>query len=619
MKPDLPAGRLVAKLMAFPRLPELLAILAGLVYLVQSIGFAYTQWSVVDEGNYAYKGWLFVTGQYTPFQDYGVWTNHMPFSFLILGVVQFLFGPGIRTIRYFMIFLGCMLLLALWLTSRRLAGRWAAAVCLWFVALNPFPISDYSVGIAEGPVACILAWTLYFTLGENRSKRELVIGGLLAGGLVLTRENMALLLPFLCAYVFWQHGRKAGFLFTGTAAAVLLTVHAIYFPGILRVWATWMPKGIRPLFGDWVYQGVGRLDHETKTPLLKNLLVIANTIQSNFLTLFPALAVWLSWPRNGFRTAAQHKLVVALSVMLAVLLIGHSWASLGKDYCSYCLVNYVTFFSPIALLLFFAFLPGIRERRPFLPAWLVTLAIIAVTVAIGYSNYDRYGNALADLPIPRRLSIPPETTELWKILYNKFNLDVQLQRRILPPFAGLLTGLLIVAAAFLLAKVNKNHPLFAKTSYSLIFLTILIGGLLSPSMVLGGVLKTCDQDVLARYEQVGAQLAQVIPPGTQVYWRGDASPMSLLYIPGIKIYPPQLNGYFSIRDEENLDTLLRYGFWSNWLNLKWLDEADVLLVREAEIPSVQTFNTLQDFQELEKTPPVFACSADTSIHIFERK
>lgn len=612
MKSDLPASRLVAKLTAFPRLPEILAILAGLVYLVQSIGFAYTQWSVVDEGNYAYKGWLFVTGQYTPFQDYGVWTNHMPFSFLILGAVQFLFGPGIRTIRYFMVVVGCLLLLALWLTSRRLAGRWAAAVCLWFVALNPFPISDYSVGIAEGPVACILAWTLYFTLGENRSKRELIIGGLLAGVLVLTRENMVLVLPFLCAYVFWQRGRKAGLLYTGVAAALLLAIHVVYFPGILRVWATWTPKSLRPLFGDWVYQGVGRLDHEVSTPFLKNLQVVANTVQSNFLTLFPALAVWLSWPKDGFRTTAQHKLVVALSVMLAVLLLGHSWASLTKDYCSYCLVNYVTFFSPVALLLFVAFLPGIRERRPFLPAWLVALVILVVTIGIGYSNYDRYGDALASLPVPRGLGL--ETTELWKILYNKFNLDVQLQRRLLPPLVGLLAGLLIVGLALLWAKRSK-----VTASYNLIFLTILVGAVLSPTLMLGGVEKSCDQDVIAGYERVGAQLAKVIPPGTKVYWRGDGSPMSLLYVPGIKIYPPQLNGYFSIRPEQDLDEVLRFGFWNNRLNLKWRAEADVLLIREAEVPSIEAFLTPKRFQELEKTSPVFACSPDTSIHIFERK
>ena len=78
-------NRIVSKSAALPWLPELLAGLAGIVYLVQSVSLAFTQWSVIDEGNYIYKGWLFATGQYVPFQDYGPWTNHMPLSFLIFG------------------------------------------------------------------------------------------------------------------------------------------------------------------------------------------------------------------------------------------------------------------------------------------------------------------------------------------------------------------------------------------------------------------------------------------------------------------------------------------------------------------------------------------------------
>ena len=34
-----------------------------------------------------------VSGEYQPYQDYGVWTNHMPPSFLIPGLIQVWFGP----------------------------------------------------------------------------------------------------------------------------------------------------------------------------------------------------------------------------------------------------------------------------------------------------------------------------------------------------------------------------------------------------------------------------------------------------------------------------------------------------------------------------------------------
>ena len=85
---------------------NILALSGGIAYSIQSWIYTHTLPSVLDEGNYLYKGYLFVSGEYQPYQDYGVWTNHMPLSFLIPGWVQVWFGPGLRTGRYFAVFLG---------------------------------------------------------------------------------------------------------------------------------------------------------------------------------------------------------------------------------------------------------------------------------------------------------------------------------------------------------------------------------------------------------------------------------------------------------------------------------------------------------------------------------
>ena len=85
---------------------EALAIMGGILYAAQSWAYARTQLSILDEGAYLLKGYLFATGKYTPFQEYGPWSNHMPFSFLIPGYAQVIFGPGLRTGRYFAIALG---------------------------------------------------------------------------------------------------------------------------------------------------------------------------------------------------------------------------------------------------------------------------------------------------------------------------------------------------------------------------------------------------------------------------------------------------------------------------------------------------------------------------------
>ena len=49
-----------------PRVIAGVTILGGMVYLVQSWVYAHTQFSLLDEGAYLYKGYLFATGKYHP-------------------------------------------------------------------------------------------------------------------------------------------------------------------------------------------------------------------------------------------------------------------------------------------------------------------------------------------------------------------------------------------------------------------------------------------------------------------------------------------------------------------------------------------------------------------------
>ena len=81
----------------------ILAGLAGLVYfLYRALAFAESLPTIVwDESMYLYKGYLFATGRYQPFEDFGPWTNQLPVSFLIPGYIQKWFGPGMRTGRMY--------------------------------------------------------------------------------------------------------------------------------------------------------------------------------------------------------------------------------------------------------------------------------------------------------------------------------------------------------------------------------------------------------------------------------------------------------------------------------------------------------------------------------------
>lgn len=106
------------------RFANLLSLIGGFVYLIQSWLYAQMQTSLLDEGAYLYKGYLFAIGKYWPYQDYGPWTNHMPLSFLIPGYAQAVFGPGLRTGRYLAVILGLLTIIGLWVITRRLGGSW---------------------------------------------------------------------------------------------------------------------------------------------------------------------------------------------------------------------------------------------------------------------------------------------------------------------------------------------------------------------------------------------------------------------------------------------------------------------------------------------------------------
>jgi hypothetical protein len=149
-----------------------------------------------------------------------------------------------------------------------------------------------------------------------------------------------------------------------------------------------------------------------------------------------------------------------------------------------------------------------------------------------------------------------------------------------------------------------------------------VGYLLSPTVLLGGGYNTydCSGDVIRGYELAGEHLAQLIPPGSHVYWRGGNSAVPLLYVPGIEIYPAQINGDYSLRKGGDPDALVRYGFWSEELARQWAAEADFILIEErlfggwlGELVEAGGHN------ELRETPATVLCRGNASIHIFKKR
>ena len=139
----------VRKIISIPWLPSFLTTAGLIAFIVQAFDIARTKTSFLDEGLYVYKGWLFATGKYVPFEEYGLWTNHAILSFLIPGYIQKWFGPGLDVARYFMIFLSILTLLGLWIFAKRWGGKWWAAGAFWVMALNPAEIKVYTLALSE--------------------------------------------------------------------------------------------------------------------------------------------------------------------------------------------------------------------------------------------------------------------------------------------------------------------------------------------------------------------------------------------------------------------------------------------------------------------------------------
>jgi hypothetical protein len=611
--------------------------IAGILIFVIQLGInAHFQVSVLDEGLYLYKGLLFVSGRYQPFQDYGPLTYQMPLAFLIPGAVQFLFGPGLRVGRYFSVLLSLFMIVGLWLTSRRLTNPWLAAGAVWVLLLTPAAAKMYSMVISEGLVACLLVWVMALTLGEGRRLWQLVLGSILAGVILMIRIDLLPLLPLLCLYILWQHGWRSAIWATLACLLPVIIIHTLYWPNILRMWAYWLPESIAPFLKPW-RPPMGALPLWNPTVLvIERLKSFIEGIRFYFVPMVGAMTTWILWPRKStWKSLAQYRIAVFLSVLFFSLLVLHVWASLiqTKDSCVYCFPIYISFYACLGLLLVIV---TITSWRTNLDRWRQIVSGLAIFFLFSLLGLDLIPNQFIEtvmkLPVPRirSLHILPGTAELWRVISNKFNLDLAVVSDIFSVIIPLLLGAffcgLILLFARFLPRLIKSIPSNASSgAYALIFL-VLVGGVLSPTTWLGNGYHRydCNANVLRADELVGKALQKAIQPQAKIFWRG-ISPVTLLYLPQARIYPAQLDGDYAYKLGGDMDALVRYGWWDESLGLKWIRDADYILVAQKYYYGWLQ-NTLEsgDYQEIYIFPGTIessysACLGDFFPRIFIRK
>ncbi|RMH44788.1 MAG: hypothetical protein D6694_05395 [Gammaproteobacteria bacterium] len=618
-------------------LANALAVLGYGIYAWRVWQYAHAVDTVLDEGLYLLKGYMFANGTYRPFQEYGPWTNHMPFSFLIPGWVQVVFGPGLRSGRYFALFLALLFAVGVWVIARRLSSDWGAALAVITLAMNTAMIRTYSTANSQGLVACMLIWILALTLGENRRSWQVIIGVALAGVLALTRLNMTPLLFLLLVYVWWQHDVRVAGWATIVGLSIVIAVYIHYYPGIMSMWVGWFPQRLTPFLDIWRHKGVNSWQ-SAPIPAKTRLISLFQGFYLHFVPLVGAAAVWILWPVDW--KAAQRRMALFLSVTFGVFLLAHAWASLGKDYCVYCFSTYLFFFDVTALLLvLLAFGHWRTELTPIRQAAAIGVVLIGVTTLLaGYTYHFGSGtptvlDKVIKLPVPRFSGgiMREGTVPLDELLLNKSGL---LQRypydqamAVLDNWLrGAIVALLLVVILtllFRLPKILHQHGvawLPAHPFSGALVLFLLAGWLLSPIGILGRSSDSCsgNVDIIASYEAAGAYLRSSIPSDSLVYWQGSDSQVLLLYLDRARFFPQQLNIESTLRVGD-ADTLARYGFWNDTLARRWRQEADVILVEERVYDDeIGEYVTSGEFDELLPAPAT-GCRPGTALHIYLRK
>jgi hypothetical protein len=616
---------LVDRARLMPWLAQGIAIFGLALYGIQSFIYSHQIESTIDEGNFLYKGFLFASGVYQPFQPYGPWTNKMPLSFLIPGWVEVIFGPGLRTGRYFAIFLGLLMLVGVWLACLRLGGRWWAAAGVLVIAINPILIKEYSQALSEGVIACLLVWALAMVVGQKRKLWELCLAAALAGLVVDTRQNMLPVVPFLLIYIIWEYGWRKGLISAVFGILPLVLVHTIYWPGILQIWLPWLPQKLTPFLDSFRTQvGNPNAWDLSSTSFSSRLFVFWEGIRQNFVPMIGALCAWIFWPKKSeWKNSSNFKAAVFLSALLIVLALAHAWASLNDDYCVYCFNIYLSFFSEIGILLVAASFSSWQRNPGLFRQILAVLTTLVVVTGVAYGAHQEMDVAMLSITIPRvrGLQFQPGTTQLWRMLSNKFGTSYDLLKQLVPTAAGTFLGILILIAALAYFLYTRKKGGNIAPGYSALVGFFLLGTILTPSVVLGGgnADPNCG-DILASYEASGKQLAEQIPPGSLVYWQGGLSPAPLLYVPGVRIFPPQLNDGYGFRGGGDADVLYRNGYWNQDLSDKWLSQADFVLL-ESRYTNQSLYNQLSPsgFVQLQPTQPIVTCRTGSKILVFRRK
>jgi len=430
----------------------------------------------------------------------------------------------------------------------------------------------------------------------------------------------------LFLYLLWQYGWKIGFLALVSGLIVVAIGTLWYWPDVLKLWAKTLPSSpvTTPILNE--YQPPAEAYGESTVVVevanyYRVFLYFWLTFRLHFVTLISAVAVWLLWPLNlkrRWHVTERMRAAIFLSVLLLVLLGAHMQASLLGDFCVSCILLYVGYFDFIGfLLLVVAYRFLCKDLSAFRRILVLAVGAIAI-VSIGFTTHEDLSSTFAKAVIERL-----DQVYLWNALINVTGLAQLLLFRVTFVLLVSVLAVLLFAAGLLWTRRFYADRRIWSRKVGVIGLNalLILGLILSPTKVLGkgNDFFDCDgSNVLASYEKAGKHLRNIIPPGSQVYWDGRIDAI-FLYLPDVKIFPPQLNHSHSYFVGGDTDTLLRTGLWNDVLAKQWLDEADYVLI-EAGLKQDWVMEILESdkYVELKASPKTEKCRWESAILVYKR-
>jgi hypothetical protein len=583
---------------------DLSYLAAGLglaVYILKSWKIIHTVTSIVyDEGGYIARGYLLASGKYWPYADYSIPLDHMPLSFLIPGYIQVLFGPGIRTGRYFSFGLGIVALIGLWIAARKLGGNWWAAITLWVLALNPGWIESHSLGYSQVLILFFTSWAFVFLIGETQKSWQIFLASFLIGTAGMTRLNIMPVAFLLIIYVYWQHGKKLGTISLLGVIGPILILHIIFLPGILQIWAFYFPKGLITLIDSYKFplQKSYIPDNFTISGWLNNpdhliweiIQSFWNGLKRNLFIIVGIVGTIALWPsRQSWKTEYQRRLAIFFLTTYWILFSMHLWAAMSGTSCGFtCFKGYLMFFTNIGL---FLIILSHQYWEKKLPVWRNIITGVFITFFL--LELVRWNSAwqkdllrgvrlVLNIKIPWRAS--HDSILLWGLIENFFggNLPSIEHTFFTITYWVIPLAFVWIFIPLVIRGVRKSGCSFRNFSWVMLTSLLFLIGILTPLKSIGGELNAlqCQSNVIESYEIVGESLGSKIPAGSKVYWAIE-SWMLYLYIPDIEIFPPQtMIHYRYIPQTPDLsnDYLLQHGYWNQTLKEQWIAEADFILV-----------------------------------------